>query len=55
MATPVLIVSALEDMDTNDRCIAAGASGFLVKPVDQRALTMAVKSLLAARGKRRRH
>ncbi|MGH7023890.1 MAG: response regulator [Caulobacteraceae bacterium] len=51
MATPILIVSALEDMATNDRCIAAGASGFLVKPIEQRALTMAVKSLLSARGK----
>ena len=51
MATPVLIVSALEDMATNDRCIAAGASGFLVKPVEQRALTTAVKSLLSARGR----
>lgn len=51
MATPILIVSALEDMDTNDRCIAAGANGFLVKPVEQRALATAVKSLLAARGR----
>jgi DNA-binding response OmpR family regulator len=54
MATPILIVSALEDMETNDRCIAAGASGFLVKPVEQKALVMAVKSLLAARGKSKR-
>jgi len=38
-------------MATNDRCIAAGASGFLVKPVEQRALVMAVKSLLAARAR----
>jgi DNA-binding response OmpR family regulator len=53
-ATPILIVSALEDMATNDRCIAAGASGFLVKPVEQRALVMAVKSLLAARGRAKR-
>jgi DNA-binding response OmpR family regulator len=54
MSTPILIVSALEDMQTNDRCIAAGASGFLVKPVEQKALVMAVKSLLAARGKSKR-
>ena len=54
MSTPILIVSALEDMDTNDRCIAAGASGFLVKPVEQKALVIAVKSLLAARGKSKR-
>ena len=51
MATPVLIISALEDMATNERCLAAGASGFLVKPVEQRALVIAVKSLLAGRGK----
>lgn len=54
MSTPILIVSALEDMQTNDRCIAAGAGGFLVKPVEQKALVMAVKSLLAARGKSKR-
>jgi DNA-binding response OmpR family regulator len=51
MATPILVVSALEDMETNDRCLAAGASGFLVKPVEQKALVIAVKSLLAARGR----
>jgi len=51
MATPILIISAMEDLATNDRCLAAGASGFLVKPVEQRALEIAVTSLLAARGK----
>ena len=53
MATPIMIVSVLEDLSTNDRCIAAGADGFLVKPVEQRALIYAVKALLAARGKPR--
>ncbi len=52
-ATPVLIISALADQETNDRCIAAGADGFLVKPVERRALLYAVKALLAARGKPR--
>lgn len=51
MSTPILIISAMEDLVTNDRCLAAGASGFLVKPVEQRALEIAVQSLLAARGK----
>jgi DNA-binding response OmpR family regulator len=51
MATPVMIVSVLDDMETNDRCIAAGANGYLVKPVERRALAYAVKALLAARGK----
>lgn len=52
-ATPVLIISVLADQETNDRCIAAGADGFLVKPVERRALLYAVKALLAARGKPR--
>ncbi len=51
MATPILIISGLEDLGTNDRCLAAGANGFLVKPVEQRALEIAVRSLLAARGR----
>lgn len=54
MATPILVVSVLEDMETTDRCIAAGANGFLVKPVEQKALACAVKSMLAARGKPKR-
>jgi CheY-like chemotaxis protein len=53
-ATPILVVSALADMETNDRCMAAGADGFLVKPVDSKALAYAVKSLLGARGKPKR-
>ena len=51
MTTPVLIVSVLSDQETNDRCIALGADGYLVKPVERRALVYAVKALLAARGK----
>jgi DNA-binding response OmpR family regulator len=51
IATPVMIVSVLSDQETNDRCIAAGADGYLVKPVDRRGLVYAVKALLAARGK----
>ena len=51
MTTPVLIVSVLADQDSNERCIALGADGYLVKPVERRALVYAVKALLAARGK----
>jgi two-component system copper resistance phosphate regulon response regulator CusR len=51
MTTPVLVISMVEDQEECERCIAAGADGFLLKPVEQRALVYAVKSLLAARGK----
>ena len=50
-ATPVLIISQLSDAQTSERCLAAGADGFLVKPVERRSLLQAVKALLAARGK----
>jgi len=53
VATPIMIVSVRDDMETNDRCIAAGADGFLVKPVERNSLVYAVKALLAARGKRK--
>jgi len=53
LTTPILVISVLSDQEANDRCIAAGADGFLVKPVEQRALVYAVKTLLAARGKPR--
>ena len=54
VATPIMIVSVLDDQATNDRCLAAGADGFLVKPVERRALLFAVKALLAGRGKAKR-
>ena len=54
LTTPVMVISVLSDLETNDRCIAAGADGFLVKPVERHALLYAVKALLAARGKAKR-
>jgi DNA-binding response OmpR family regulator len=54
MATPILVISVLSDQESNERCLAAGADGFLVKPVERRALVFAVKALLAARGKAKR-
>jgi DNA-binding response OmpR family regulator len=54
MATPIMIISVLSDKEDNDRCLAAGADGFLVKPVERRALLYAVKALLAGRGKAKR-
>lgn len=52
-ATPILVVSVLADQETKELCRAAGAEGFLVKPVERRSLLQAVKALLAARGKPR--
>ena len=53
MASPVMIVSALADRETVERCRDAGADAHLAKPLDERRLVAAVKKLLAARGKTR--
>ena len=52
-ATPVIIVSVVADQSTVDRCTAAGASAYHVKPIRRAELVATVKSQLAARGKPR--
>ena len=51
--TPVIIVSVVSEKATMDRCKAAGANAYLVKPVDRAELVKTVKAQLAARGKAR--
>jgi DNA-binding response OmpR family regulator len=52
-ATPIIVVSMLSDPETVDRCMAAGASAYLVKPVERNALTSLVRAQLAARSRPR--
>ena len=49
--TPVIIVSVLADAATKSRCMKAGATGYLVKPVERNALVSTIKTQLAGRGK----
>ena len=51
MATPVIIVSALSDKTTQDRCMKAGANAYVVKPVERGSLAATVKAQIAGRGK----
>lgn len=53
MATPLLVISIVSDRAASDQCMAAGADGYLMKPVERRALLYAVKAALAARGRPR--
>jgi DNA-binding response OmpR family regulator len=49
-ATPIIIVSLLSEPDTVARCMEAGASAYLVKPVERNALTSTVRAQIASRG-----
>ena len=51
MATPVVVVSALAEQITKDRCMKAGANAYVVKPVERNSLVATVKSQIASRGK----
>ena len=50
-ATPVLIISVLEDKSTQSHCIKAGATAYLVKPVERTVLVSTVKKQIAGRAK----
>ena len=51
MATPLIIVTVISDQATRDRCMAAGASAYVVKPVERNVLVATVKAQIAGRRK----
>ncbi len=50
IATPIIIVSVLSEPETIARCMQAGATGYLVKPVERNSLTSTIRAQIAARG-----
>ena len=52
-ATPVIMVSVVSDTETIQRCLAAGANAYHVKPVRREELVAAVRAQLASRRKPR--
>ena len=50
-ATPVIVISVLEDKATQSRCMKAGASAYMVKPVERAALISTVRKQIAGRAK----
>jgi len=52
-ATPVIMVSVVSDSATVERCLAAGANAYHVKPVRRGELVETVRTQLASRRKPR--
>jgi DNA-binding response OmpR family regulator len=48
--TPVIIVSVVTEQGTVDRCMAAGANAYHVKPIRRAELIATVRAQLAGRG-----
>ena len=48
-ATPIIIVSVVADQAMRDRCMAAGANAYIVKPPERNALVATVKAQIAGR------
>jgi CheY-like chemotaxis protein len=49
MATPILVVTVVSDPKTQEECMAAGASAYLVKPIERATLATAVKAQIDGR------
>jgi len=52
--TPVIIVSVVTEQETVDRCMAAGANAYHVKPIRRAELIATVRTQLAGRGQPKR-
>ena len=52
IATPIIIVSSLSEPEMIERCMAAGANAYLVKPVERNSLTATVRAQIAGRAQK---
>jgi len=52
-ATPVILVTQVAEKDTLDRCLAAGANAYHIKPVERGELMAIVRDQLSARTRSR--
>ncbi|MFZ1909367.1 MAG: response regulator [Burkholderiales bacterium] len=49
MATPVVVVTVVSDPKTREQCMSAGASAYLVKPIERATLAATVKAQIDGR------
>ena len=51
--TPVILVTQVAEKDTLDRCLAAGANAYHLKPIERGELLAIVRDQLAARARKK--
>jgi CheY-like chemotaxis protein len=49
MTTPVVVVTVVSDPKTREQCMSAGASAYLVKPIERATLAATVKAQIEGR------
>ena len=49
LVTPIIIVSSISEPEMVERCMSAGASAYVVKPVERNSLTATVRAQIAGR------
>lgn len=49
--TPIIVVSVLSETEMMERCTQAGASAYLVKPVERNSLSATVRAQIAGRSR----
>ena len=52
IATPIIIVSSLSEPEMIERCMAAGANAYLMKPVERNSLTATVRAQIDGRAQK---
>jgi CheY-like chemotaxis protein len=52
-ATPVILVTQVAEKDTLDRCLAAGANAFHIKPIERSELLAILRDQLEARARKK--
>ncbi len=50
-STPIIIVSMLSEPEMVERCMQAGASAYIVKPIERNSLASTVKAQIAGRSR----
>jgi CheY-like chemotaxis protein len=55
LALPAVVITAYDEPETRAQCLAAGATAYLRKPLDERVLLSTISATLGGAGQNHRH